>query len=75
MAEALAWLQQQPPELCAELLDTELSEVQQQSLETIVEIVEQLQRLDWGPRRIGEELRSFFEAIIAQSGYTHSDTG
>ncbi len=62
MAEALAWLQQQPPELCAELLDTKLSDIQQQSLETIVEIVEQLQRLDWGPRRIGEELRSFFEA-------------
>ncbi|EKU96494.1 hypothetical protein Lepto7375DRAFT_0499 [Leptolyngbya sp. PCC 7375] len=60
MAEALAWLRQQPPELCAELLDTELPEVQQWSLETIVEIVEQLQRLDWGPRRIGEELRSQF---------------
>ena len=62
MAEALAWLRQQPPELCAELLDTELSKLQQQSLETIVEIVEQLQRLDWGPRRIGEELRSQFSA-------------
>ena len=62
MAEALAWLRQQPPELCAELLDTELSDVQQQSLETILEIVEQLQQLNWGPKRIGEELRSFFEA-------------
>ena len=62
MAEAMAWLRQQPPELCAELLDAELSEVQQRSLETIVEIVEQLQRLDWGPKRIQEELRSFFEA-------------
>jgi hypothetical protein len=61
MAEALAWLQQQPPERCAELLDTELAEAQQQSLETLVEIVEQLQRLDWGPGRIQEELRSFFE--------------
>ncbi|MEM9484232.1 MAG: hypothetical protein AAGA83_11130 [Cyanobacteria bacterium P01_F01_bin.116] len=61
MAEALAWLRQQPPELCAELLDTELSNVQQRSLETIVEIVEQLQRLDWGPRRIEEELVSCFE--------------
>ncbi|WP_250565004.1 hypothetical protein, partial [Adonisia turfae] len=60
MAEALAWLRQQPPELCAELLDTELSEAQQRLLETVVEIVEQLQRLDWGPSRIGEELRSQF---------------
>ncbi|MEM9005505.1 MAG: hypothetical protein AAGE59_18525, partial [Cyanobacteria bacterium P01_F01_bin.86] len=68
MAEALAWLRQQPPELCAELLDTELSDTQQRSLETIVEIVEHLQQLDWGPRRIQEELRSFFEAAIAPSG-------
>ncbi|MEO1509421.1 MAG: hypothetical protein AAFU84_17415 [Cyanobacteria bacterium J06633_23] len=62
MVEALAWLRQQPPELCAELLDTELSEAKQRSLGMIVEIVEQLQRLDWGPGRIQEELRSFFEA-------------
>ncbi|MDV3348288.1 hypothetical protein QGP82_06275 [Leptothoe sp. LEGE 181152] len=68
MAEALAWLRQQPPELCAELVDMELSEAKQQSLETIVEIVEQLQKLDWGPGRIQEELRSFFEAAIAPSG-------
>ena len=68
MAEALAWLRQQPPELCAELLDTELSEAQQWLLETVVEIVEQLQKLDWGPGRIQEELRSFFEAAIAPSG-------
>ncbi|MEL7505468.1 MAG: hypothetical protein AAFN18_23715, partial [Cyanobacteria bacterium J06554_6] len=54
------WLRQQPPELCAELLDMELSDAQQQSLETIVEVVEQLQRLNWGPGRIGEELRSQF---------------
>ena len=60
MAEALAWLRQQPPELCAELLDTELSDKQQRSLEAIVEIVEQLQKLDWRPRRIAEELRSQF---------------
>ncbi|EKU96878.1 hypothetical protein Lepto7375DRAFT_0798 [Leptolyngbya sp. PCC 7375] len=60
MTEALAWLRQQPSELCAELLDTELSELQQQALETIVETVEQLQRLDWGPGRIQEELRSQF---------------
>ncbi|MEM1241542.1 MAG: hypothetical protein AAGI45_17030 [Cyanobacteria bacterium P01_H01_bin.26] len=75
MAEALAWLQQQPPELCAELLDTKLSDVQQHALETIVEIVEQLQRLDWGPKRIGEELRSFFEAAepthFQQSSLAH----
>lgn len=61
MAEALAWLRQQPPELCAELLKSEeLSDSQQQSLETIVEVVEQLQQLNWGPGKIIEELQSQF---------------
>ncbi|MEM1256441.1 MAG: hypothetical protein AAGI69_28735, partial [Cyanobacteria bacterium P01_H01_bin.21] len=60
MAEALAWLQQQPPELCAELLDTELSDRQQRSLETVVEIVERLQRLNWEPKRIQEALQAQF---------------
>ncbi len=60
MAEALAWLRQQPPELCAELLDMALAEEQLRSLSTIVEIVEQLHRLNWGPRQIGQELQVKF---------------
>ncbi|NEQ54466.1 MAG: hypothetical protein F6K11_30770 [Leptolyngbya sp. SIO3F4] len=60
MAEALAWLRQQPPELCAELLDLQLAEEQVRSLYTIINIVEQLQRLDWGPRQINQELQTQF---------------
>ncbi|EKU96178.1 hypothetical protein Lepto7375DRAFT_0152 [Leptolyngbya sp. PCC 7375] len=60
MAEALAWLWQQPPELCAELLAVDLVEEQVRSLSTIVNILEQLQQLDWGPKRIGQELQACF---------------
>ncbi|EKU96837.1 hypothetical protein Lepto7375DRAFT_0752 [Leptolyngbya sp. PCC 7375] len=60
MAEALAWLRQQPPELCAELLAMELVEEQARSLSTIVNIIDQLQQLDWGPKRIGQELQARF---------------
>ncbi|MEM9093238.1 MAG: hypothetical protein AAGC93_31495, partial [Cyanobacteria bacterium P01_F01_bin.53] len=61
MAEALAWLRQQPPELCAELLDMELlADAQARSLTTIVSIIEQIQQLAWGPQRIGEELQARF---------------
>ncbi|MEM7796515.1 MAG: hypothetical protein AAF579_18935 [Cyanobacteria bacterium P01_C01_bin.118] len=60
MAEALAWLRQQPPEQCAELLDIELAEEQVRSLSTIITIVEQLQRLDWGPQQLSQALKIQF---------------
>ena len=60
MAEALAWLRQQPPELCAELLDMELADQQARSLSTIIDIIEQLQLLEWGPKRIRQELQTRF---------------
>ena len=60
MAEALAWLRQQPPEHCAELLDIELAEEQVRSLSTIITIVEQLQRLDWGPQQLSQALQTQF---------------
>ena len=60
MAEALAWLWQQPPEHCAELLDIELAAEQVRSLSTIITIVEQLQRLDWGPQQLSQALQTQF---------------
>ncbi|MEO1619675.1 MAG: hypothetical protein AAFU53_01440 [Cyanobacteria bacterium J06632_3] len=61
MAEALAWLQHQPVEQCAQLVDMGASEVQQRQLEVIVEITQQLQRLEWSPGQIQESLKSHFQ--------------
>ncbi|MEO1742979.1 MAG: hypothetical protein AAFR99_14365, partial [Cyanobacteria bacterium J06629_9] len=61
MVEALAWLQQQSAEQCAELLSLESLEDQQRPLEVIVGITQQLQRLDWSPEQVRESLRSHFQ--------------
>ena len=61
MAEALAWLQQQSAEKCAELLSLEGLEDQQQQLEVLVGITQQLQRLNWLSEQMKESLLSHFQ--------------